>query len=208
MVDEAHHAPATTWNAILEHFTARSLLLTATPQRRDRKRLPGKLVYYYPLRQALREGLYQPVEPHILDVPAGATREGNDQMVAAKVVELLAAPEHASSQFLARAATKARAESLAALRERNPENPAWRKYARAAEILHRRHYPDLDEAHAALLALLDDWTERLALPRLSAYGIQRQDFAHIVAHSRGGSMKTNPLTLSDAEITDVLRQRL
>ncbi|MCC9000792.1 MAG: iron-containing alcohol dehydrogenase [Candidatus Contendobacter sp.] len=98
--------------------------------------------------------------------------------------------------------------NLAALRERDPENPAWRKYARAAEILHRRHYPDLDEAHAALLALLDDWTERLALPRLSAYGIQCQDFAHIVAHSRGGSMKTNPLTLSDAEITDVLRQRL
>jgi superfamily II DNA or RNA helicase len=115
VVDEAHHAPATTWNAILEHFTARSLLLTATPQRRDRKRLPGKLVYYYPLRQALREGLYQPVEPHILDVPAGATKESNDQLVAAKVVELLAAPEHASSQFLARAATKARAENLAAL---------------------------------------------------------------------------------------------
>ena len=32
-----------------------------------------------------------------------------------ELVELLAAPEHASSQFLARAATKARAESLAAL---------------------------------------------------------------------------------------------
>jgi alcohol dehydrogenase class IV len=98
--------------------------------------------------------------------------------------------------------------NLAALRERDPENPAWRKYARAAEILHGRHYPDLDGAHAALLALLDDWTKRLALPRLSGYGIQHRDFAPIVAHSRGGSMKTNPLALSDAEITDVLRQRL
>ena len=28
------------------------------------------------------------------------------------------------------------------------------------------------------------------------------------AHSRGGSMKTNPLVLSDAEIMDVLRRRL
>lgn len=98
--------------------------------------------------------------------------------------------------------------NLAALRERDPENPAWIKYARAAEILHGRHYPDLDAAHAALLALLDDWTERLVLPRLSAYGIQLRDFAAIVAHSRGGSMKTNPLVLSDAEIADVLRQRL
>lgn len=98
--------------------------------------------------------------------------------------------------------------NLAALRERDPANPAWCKYARASDILHGRHYPSIEESHAALLALLDDWTERLALPRLSAYGIQESDFAHIVAHSRGGSMKTNPLVLSDSEISEVLRQRL
>ena len=98
--------------------------------------------------------------------------------------------------------------NLAALRERDPDNPSWRKYARASDILHGRHYPTPEESHAALLALLDDWTERLTLPRLHAYGIQASDFAHVVAHSRGSSMKTNPLVLSDAEITEVLRQRL
>ncbi len=98
--------------------------------------------------------------------------------------------------------------NLAALRERDSANPAWRKYARASDLLHGRHYPSIEESHAALLARLDDWTERLALPRLSAYGIQEHAFAHIVAHSRGSSMKTNPLTLSDAEIAEVLRQRL
>ncbi|MFZ1642549.1 MAG: iron-containing alcohol dehydrogenase [Candidatus Contendobacter sp.] len=98
--------------------------------------------------------------------------------------------------------------NLAALRERDPTNPTWRKYARASDLLHGRHYPSPEESHAALLALLDDWTERLALPQLNAYGIQERDFAHIVAHSRGGSMKSNPLVLSDAEIADVLRQRL
>ena len=98
--------------------------------------------------------------------------------------------------------------NLAALAERDPENPSWRKYARAGDILHGRHFPSAEESHAALLALLDEWTERLALPRLNGYGIRESDFARIVAHSRGGSMKTNPLVLSDAEITDVLRQRL
>lgn len=98
--------------------------------------------------------------------------------------------------------------NLTALRERDPENPAWRKYARTAEILHGRRYSDLNEAHTALLTLLDSWTEQLALPRLSAYGIQRQDFSLIIAHSRGSSMKTNPLVLSDAEIEEVLKQRL
>jgi len=98
--------------------------------------------------------------------------------------------------------------NLAALRERDSENPAWRKYARASAVLHGRHFPNPEEGHAALLALLDEWTERLNLPRLSAYGIQGGDFPQIVAYSRGSSMKTNPLVLSDAEISDVLAQRL
>ncbi|MDS4041856.1 MAG: iron-containing alcohol dehydrogenase [Candidatus Competibacter sp.] len=98
--------------------------------------------------------------------------------------------------------------NLAALRERDPDNPSWRKYARASDILHGRHYSSPEESHAALLALLDDWTDRLALPRLNAYGIRESDFARVVAHSRGGSMKTNPLVLSDAEIAEILRQRL
>ena len=98
--------------------------------------------------------------------------------------------------------------NLTALRERDPDHPSWGKYARAGEILHGHHYPSIEEAHAALLALLDDWTERLALPRLNAYGIQESDFAHVVAHSRGSSMKTNPLVLSDAEITQILKERL
>lgn len=57
VVDEAHHAPAETWRAVLEYFDARALLLTATPRRRDGKRIPGSLEYYYPLRRALDEGL-------------------------------------------------------------------------------------------------------------------------------------------------------
>jgi len=98
--------------------------------------------------------------------------------------------------------------NLAALQERDPDHPAWRKYARVGDLLHGRHFPSVEEGHAALLALLDEWTERLSLPRLAAYGIQENDFAHVVAHSRGSSMKTNPIVLSDAEIADVMRQRL
>src|SRR5699024_594395 len=41
IVDEAHHSPARTWRAILDHFpSARKVLLTATPRRRDDKRVP------------------------------------------------------------------------------------------------------------------------------------------------------------------------
>lgn len=97
--------------------------------------------------------------------------------------------------------------NLIALAARAPQHPAWRKYAVASEILHGHPFPTLEAAHAALLTLLEAWTERLALPRLKCYGIEAGDFARIVAHSRGGSMKTNPLVLSDAEITEILQQR-
>ena len=98
--------------------------------------------------------------------------------------------------------------NLTALREREPGHASWRKYARAGDLLHGRHFPTAEESHAALLALLDEWTTRLELPRLNAYGIQASDFSRIVAHARGGSMKTNPLVLTDAELTAVLEQRL
>lgn len=114
IIDEAHHAPAATWTAILEHFEARKLLLTATPSRRDRRQLPGSLVYYFPLRQALDDGLYKPVKPYVLEVPAGASMSDQDDLVLDKVVDLLGQHEHQSSQFIVRAKTKARAEQLAA----------------------------------------------------------------------------------------------
>ena len=98
--------------------------------------------------------------------------------------------------------------NLHTLQERDPGNPAWRKYAQASAILNQRHFSSTEESHTALLLLLDDWTERLALPRLSVYGIQENDFTRIVAHCRGGSMKTNPLPLHDAEIIELLGRRL
>ncbi len=97
--------------------------------------------------------------------------------------------------------------NLVALAQREPQNLSISKYARAGNILHGRQFSTPEESHAALLALLDEWTERLSLPRLNRYGIQESDFPHVVANARGGSMKTNPLVLSDTEITEILQQR-
>jgi len=115
VIDEAHHAPAKTWLSILDHFSGKALLLTATPHRRDKRRIPGKLVYYFPLRQALDENLYQPVDPMIVEVPVGASRVAVDELIRAQVVSVLVSPDHATSQILVRADSKARAADLAAL---------------------------------------------------------------------------------------------
>jgi superfamily II DNA or RNA helicase len=59
LIDEAHHSPAMTWNAILEAFKiARCVLFTATPFRRDRREIKGKYIYTYPMQKAYADGVY------------------------------------------------------------------------------------------------------------------------------------------------------
>ncbi len=111
VVDEAHHSPARSWEAVLDHFaSARKLLLTATPTRRDGRRIPGSLQYYYPLRRALDEGFYKPVEPVLL--APGADRVASDRAIAERAVAMLDSELHASSVLLVRAGSIARLGQL------------------------------------------------------------------------------------------------
>jgi len=98
--------------------------------------------------------------------------------------------------------------NIASMQEREPDNRALEKYAQAAEILCQKTFRNLESAHAELVQLLSDWTEDLELPRLSRYGVQEADLDKIVANSRGSSMKTNPVVLTDQEIRQLLLSRL
>jgi len=98
--------------------------------------------------------------------------------------------------------------NIAALRERAPDDVAWTKYLRVAEILYERRFREREAAATALVERLAQWTERLQLPRLRDFGLTEDGIAHVVRHSRGSSMKTNPIVLTDAEIGAVLRERL
>lgn len=97
---------------------------------------------------------------------------------------------------------EATAVNLTALADRDPSSAALVKYRRVAGLLTGH------ENEAALVDLLVDWTNRLALPRLSDFGITAEDTARIVANSRGSSMKTNPVVLTDVEIAKVVDARL
>jgi alcohol dehydrogenase class IV len=92
--------------------------------------------------------------------------------------------------------------------EREPDNPALDKYTRVSEVLCQRRHKSKQDAWEALIDLLHNWTDRLKLPKLSAYGVQESGLDHIVAHSRGSSMKTNPIVLTDSEIRAVVERRL
>lgn len=98
--------------------------------------------------------------------------------------------------------------NIKSMLEREAENRALDKYARVAEILCERRIRDREEAWDHLVALLRDWTEQLQLPRLSYYGLDEGQLDKVVINSRGSSMKTNPIILTDEEIKTILLDRL
>lgn len=98
--------------------------------------------------------------------------------------------------------------NIAALKERLPDSPALPKYAEVGRRFAMQKGLNGDEARAFLVATLRQWEAALDLPRLSHYRLARADFSRVVAHSRGSSMKTNPVELTDAEINRILEERL
>jgi alcohol dehydrogenase len=103
------------------------------------------------------------------------------------------------------AATRA---NLAALESRLPKSEALVRYADVGRVLLGGDVgaPLADhDARAALVRLLDEWRDRLSVPGLSAFGIDDSAIPAIVADSRGSSMKTNPVVLTDEEIAAILR---
>jgi superfamily II DNA or RNA helicase len=108
VVDEAHHAMAGTYRAVLEHFASAHVLgVTATPDRSDGEAL-GKLfesvAYRYELRAAIRDQWLSPIrarriEVDGLDVSKVHTRAGDlaanelaEIMLAEQVLHGIAAP--------------------------------------------------------------------------------------------------------------------
>ena len=116
LVDEAHHARATTWTEIIRAFAGRPVLLfTATPFRRDGRTLPGRTIFRFPLREAQREGYFSTI-----DFTAVLDLDDDDESLAAAAVRRLRADLDAGYQhiLLARAGTKSRADEIHALYRR------------------------------------------------------------------------------------------
>lgn len=102
----------------------------------------------------------------------------------------------------------ATAINIEALKARMPDSPALPKYAEIGRRFAMQKGLNGDEARAFLVTTLRQWERQLDLPRLSQCRLAKADFPRIVAASRGSSMKTNPIVLTDAEITAILEARL
>jgi len=94
--------------------------------------------------------------------------------------------------------------NIRALEEREPDNPVLAKYARIGRLFQGKNPVDDIAARVFLVRILKEWTARMKVPALSAYGIREADLDVIVADCRGSSMKTNPIVLTDEEVREIL----
>lgn len=98
--------------------------------------------------------------------------------------------------------------NIQAMKARDAANPALEKYALVGRLFSKQQHLTQYDAHAALIEILGSWTKTLEIPRLDRYGVMKSDIPRIVTNSRGSSMKTNPVTLTDDEVAAIVAARL
>jgi alcohol dehydrogenase class IV len=103
------------------------------------------------------------------------------------------------------AATRA---NITALEARDPGNRALSRYAAVGRLFSGRADTDYRAACSDLVSAVESLTTRLRVPRLSSFGLTDSSIPALVADSRGSSMKTNPIVLTDDEIGSILRASL
>ncbi|MCC9653689.1 DEAD/DEAH box helicase [Vibrio sp. MA64] len=85
--DEAHHVKASQWEFIKKAFYETKIVqFTATPYRNDRKPIEGKVVYNYPLSQAIEDKCFSRISLVAVDERHPAKK---DKAIADKAIERL-----------------------------------------------------------------------------------------------------------------------
>jgi alcohol dehydrogenase class IV len=95
--------------------------------------------------------------------------------------------------------------NVRALQERVPDSPALARYEEVATILTGDPGANVADGIAWVQTLGED----LMVPGFAGYGVRERDLADIVAKARSSSsMKGNPISLTDLELTAVLTHAL
>jgi superfamily II DNA or RNA helicase len=111
-VDEAHHIAAQTWKRTRDRFVGKKVVqFTATPFRRDRKHIGGKIIFNYKLGDAQRDLYYQPIR--LYTVEEFGDEASRDLAIAQRAISILREDRKEYDHLLmARAKTKTKAEEL------------------------------------------------------------------------------------------------
>lgn len=166
-VDEAHHIGARTWRAFKLHFGTKPVLqFTATPFRNDGRRVDGKFIYVYPLRQAQKDRLFKPIR--YVPIHGMSEDDTDDQMINAVGVQLKADLTAGFSHVvMARTRSVERATELhQRYKERLPEYAPQLIHSRMRAVEKARALKELREARSRIIVCVDMLGEGFDLPDL------------------------------------------
>ncbi|NTV93042.1 MAG: iron-containing alcohol dehydrogenase [Chlorobiaceae bacterium] len=85
------------------------------------------------------------------------------------------------------------------------EHPALKKYARVGQLFSGRVSTDCSEGCNMLIEKLEEWQQKLEIPRLAAFGIGIHDTERLASRTRS---KSNPVDLSLQSMQAVLAARV
>jgi len=94
-----------------------------------------------------------------------------------------------------------------ALLTKNPVDSIVKKYRQLCKLLLDKEIDPKDGVSPAV-EFLHGLCEKMAIPSLTSFGINKDDIPSIVAHSRGSSMRFNPVELSDEELITILEKTI
>lgn len=95
--------------------------------------------------------------------------------------------------------------NIRAMNEREPDNPVLKKYREISGILTGKPDASIQEG----MIFLHDLVLSLRIRPLSVFGVSEQDFPDIILKAKAsGSMKGNPVKLTDSELEEILERAL
>jgi alcohol dehydrogenase class IV len=100
--------------------------------------------------------------------------------------------------------SEATSMNIRKLNELDPSSIALKKYSRAGFLLSRKK-ENAGDGSERLSELLDTYTRQLAIPKLSHYGIGKDDLEKIL---RDSDNKNNPVVLTSEEMGRIITERI
>ena len=163
-IDEAHHIKASSWNDLRSKFDKEKIIqFTATPFRNDGKRLDGKIIFNFPLKEAQDQGYYKKIK--FISVRE-YDKEKADQEIARVAVERLRSDLANSFNhiLMARCATKERANQIFELYKVHSDLNPVVIYSGAPNF--KETYSRIIQKKAKIIVCVDMLGEGFDLPEL------------------------------------------
>jgi len=98
--------------------------------------------------------------------------------------------------------------NISIMLQRDSTNSALDKYSVLGDVISQQRCKNKHMSWEVLCETLQSWTDTMKLPRLSEFGLTENGLDKVIANSRGSSMKTNPVEMTDEELRELLLRRL